>query len=1476
MMEVMIVVGIIAILAAIAIPSIISINRSTKFTQRNNYAKAVYMAAQSHLMDLRSSSSLESVTPPANHECAVVPQTGTEDNPAEGYIYACHDDSHQIGEPGYYYNTVLPLDSVEDTVRNQQVIIEYNPNNGSVYAVFFYEGKDNLVDLYRAGVLYRDSNDNDRKERKKLQVGYYQSTGADLGTEEDLSITRVASQLEFLDGEIASLQVKIPLQNNANQDIFTSSNYMELIKGLKLTLSATGDTRGSFAQVIPLWKEASDANAEGPADGVTIERDVTGVPCAVITFPVDSLTAGFERFMQDAQSMIPLGDNVTFRVEAEYEPMATVDGKETILLIDGASVTGVNPLFQAMTRDPERGTYTLAVANGRHLQNLDKLDAELAAQIRTVTLVPEQDASGKQVIDWSATVAAYESGAVASFRPIDGTVFGERQKEQRVTIQGNGVTIRGLSILGEGEQDRLGLFGTLTDAVVSNLTVEAPVIVGEKSYAAGVLAGQTKDVTVTDCSVLQNEAKTGAVSNVTNAGGLVGYAAESEFENCVAELPVSGIAGADSWVGGVVGCATDCTFRNVEITMNSLPAAGKCAGGLAGFMEKSTVSAVTVNVKKDTTAAISGLLSFGGLAGEATDCVLGVDGDNNSIRINMDMLPDRTEALADENLRVNVGGLTGVVSDSEITNVEIHLTGAAEITETKVNHFGGVSGAASRSTVEKTEVYLSGKFVADDLAAGAVAYAMNCGLSQVNILLEDQSDTTKGAEIYANSAAGLVALFQKNDNGTYTISTCDVGLFDVDGSDKWDNSKWEKMQYKLSIRGITQAAGFVVENQGVIRYSRVLASVETVQNGQNVMTGGFVAGNKGIVEYCMANVAMSKGCGFVANNYPAAKVQAPNGTIRYCYGWVYDNANGRNSVLLAVSGEIKSSYFGYVLPHEDTPENKDKVQVVLYPMNPEVDEASKDKKVADEITTTDALTDEFAMELLDPNKQTWKLEKNPGATKYPYPALISINHKGLWPAPSEGNYGYGILYYEQYADGTWGVSLTDLNADEKIGTASSLKNDKEFASVTGQDALPITGYAIFCRTGKQTDAALALTGAKLEGSYDFTGEKAGSANYKITDKLFEAAGLTPLYTIYPLVELDSNTTGTAKVGTTTLNLRYGNTVGKSNDFELRAASHFSAIPENSDRNFVFTRSMTLGNHTVKGYTGTLSAASGVEITISQPLVNAASTGTLKNLTVTAVGSAQLVEWVTSVADATHYGASEIPAGEITTLDGLTAIGSTPPKLTNVTIENCKLNDAAVNTRSAYFYKVSEEKYKVGTAVDPMQSVTVTAVNLDNAVGLDAGYVSTAYFRKTDSGYERLFVEKKTGSETGHYVFNIKFGSSTAADFQSYNMAPDSQLDETYYIINLPTYGVFQIKSGTKVLTSTGWVENATGSTAFWTLSGTTLTNVGDPTVTKTLSAASGDTITNPVLVNDEAAELYNGSVYYEIKPVTAPKYMLAA
>ena len=68
MTEILTVIGIVVIIVAIAVPSVIMINNNTKFKQCNEYAQVVFAAAQNNLSQMRSDGRLDQLgdsLPPA-------------------------------------------------------------------------------------------------------------------------------------------------------------------------------------------------------------------------------------------------------------------------------------------------------------------------------------------------------------------------------------------------------------------------------------------------------------------------------------------------------------------------------------------------------------------------------------------------------------------------------------------------------------------------------------------------------------------------------------------------------------------------------------------------------------------------------------------------------------------------------------------------------------------------------------------------------------------------------------------------------------------------------------------------------------------------------------------------------------------------------------------------------------------------------------------------------------------------------------------------------------------------------------------------------------------------------------------------------------------------------------------------------------------------------------------------------------------
>lgn len=223
LVELLAVIGIIAVVCAIAIPNAVSINKALNFKQVNDYAESIFMAAQANLTQMRSDGSLKSLqaktgTMPVSCEFPIVPEGEKE----QEYVAAAYGSEA--------YEAILPPGSVDDYVRTQQVVVEYNPITGNVYSVFFCsKGNKDLPDL--AGSY--ESNHLRRTEgfRKPLYLGYYEGSALNSQT---LDLGKSEASIAFKNDQEGMVTITIP--NALEPDQLTT-----FVKGLRIDFTVTGE-----------------------------------------------------------------------------------------------------------------------------------------------------------------------------------------------------------------------------------------------------------------------------------------------------------------------------------------------------------------------------------------------------------------------------------------------------------------------------------------------------------------------------------------------------------------------------------------------------------------------------------------------------------------------------------------------------------------------------------------------------------------------------------------------------------------------------------------------------------------------------------------------------------------------------------------------------------------------------------------------------------------------------------------------------------------------------------------------------------------------------------------------------------------------------------------------------------------------------------------------------------------------------------
>lgn len=542
LLEMLLIVAVLAVLAAVVVPSVGAIRDGLLYRRNTDRAKLVFLTAQRQLIRLRSEGGTDAL-----ENCrSGVPQQGEEE--ADGLVWLTGED------PEFFF--LMPEDTLEEEILSEPIIIEFCPETAAVQAVF-YGGDGDLSRQYAAGTLRRDP----EYCRERL-LGYYGGEGL---TAEELGIYRVAAEVSYIDGQVGLVSIRVPTQNDRMENLFENGEYQRFAQGLDIALTVIGE-RGGLLQ-IPV-KEA------GQMASFSIQPGAGGMTMLCFTVCLDSLSGG--SFAGNGR--ILAGDNVSLRAEVNFLP----GPEDPLILVDTAVATGINPMFAAFSQISPR-KWALKVSNGRHLQNLNAIAPEIAGAVDVVLLsAGPAGKSEDQVIDWQETVDYY--GGSLAFTPIhspwlfgsgtwDGESFTEiSHRQKNAEILGCNTVIRNLSIDSGGEF--VGLFACL-DTDVDGIYLADPVIRGENALAVGALVGAAgENSCITDCGVLAEDPEKGCISGKGWVGGLVGLI-EGEpdavvLKNCFNQVNVSGADGA----GGLVGSNRGGCIRNCYVLAALENAAG--------------------------------------------------------------------------------------------------------------------------------------------------------------------------------------------------------------------------------------------------------------------------------------------------------------------------------------------------------------------------------------------------------------------------------------------------------------------------------------------------------------------------------------------------------------------------------------------------------------------------------------------------------------------------------------------------------------------------------------------------------------------------------------------------------------------------------------------------------------------------------------------------------------------------------------
>ena len=581
--EVLIVVGILVILMAVAFISVISYLRSMTKLEYDNYAKEIFIAAQNHLSVAESQGYLGRDGFGSN----------ADESESGVYYFVVNVTGEGTGgtsvaDSSTVLDLMLPRASLDETIRlGGKYIVRYHKDAGQVLDVFYWSDSGRYSHNYASSdySLFLAKRGEENKDLLKTYetdnsvIGWYGSAAA-------LTVPIVtlnAPLLDVVNGD--QLYVTVRDTNTIPADQYT----------LKLVI--TGLSSGAVTE-IPLINSVH-------------ARVSSSLGTGVYTVVLDDVTASELRFKELDSSFIP-GEDIRIQAVAEGKGVVAVPK----YAVGSGSQEGrvTNSLFgwgsEALEADGKA-----MISSIRHLENLDPLVSKVNVNgVSGATPVKFSRAEQTTDLAWGGFFSDAKSIYYNDDTPTSAGYFKPVTPGYALDYDGQGFSISDLRISATGSA---GLFGELVNkSSVSDLEL-LDLSVSSKNANAGALAGTVTGTTVTNVLARSTAgSRTAAVSGGSSTGGLIGTVIDSTVEKCAASLVVSSIASGGS-TGGLIGAVADAGTGTTQV--RGCYSAGRTVRGRYDTYDTEEEDPRAINVAG--IGSVGGLIgSFVGAAGSIENC----------------------------------------------------------------------------------------------------------------------------------------------------------------------------------------------------------------------------------------------------------------------------------------------------------------------------------------------------------------------------------------------------------------------------------------------------------------------------------------------------------------------------------------------------------------------------------------------------------------------------------------------------------------------------------------------------------------------------------------------------------------------------------------------------------------------------------------------------------------------------------------
>lgn len=586
LVELLAVVAILLLVGLIAVFSLNKLRRTLRQHELDAKAQIIYVAAQNRLAELRA----------AGQEALCINGFDNSDSIVHKMEYDSRHMDESAKNTDFYYllvnetsdksqtaaTALLPSSAVDQELWNGYWCIEFAPETGSIYAVFYSE--TTLPDHDDLNASYRNFN----YRLKTASVGHY---GGDIAQTQDISKFNPSITIENTEKLIVTFYCNNPVSEKMTFKIDISDK-----DGGTYTRTIT-----NFAQL-----DKYNYKYQWILDSLAAEKGIGD--------------AGAARFFEQTSGEVSCGTpiTITLTVSSANPSVDTVSTSRT-----------TNGLFDDRV-DLNYGENTALVSCGRHLANLDSSSGVSS----TIT-------SAVQISDISFSDDPADPSDWYSLYTAKGVNFKQISNNHLTSYVGSssigGITsrhaINGLTV---SSSSPAGLFSNFSGKISNVTLVNANI--GSSTSAAGALVGRaTGNLTLENCRVYLADSdlssmKAASADKIpsritgTHAGGLVGVYENSStnnaqasgtliIENSFAATTINSTTAAGGLVGHAAGAVSvsqsyaDCyltaqvtgglvgtTTGSGGLTLSDSYAAGyqtatdSAVGFVAGYLTKATNS----------------------------------------------------------------------------------------------------------------------------------------------------------------------------------------------------------------------------------------------------------------------------------------------------------------------------------------------------------------------------------------------------------------------------------------------------------------------------------------------------------------------------------------------------------------------------------------------------------------------------------------------------------------------------------------------------------------------------------------------------------------------------------------------------------------------------------------------------------------------------------------------------------------------